>query len=63
MLSDRCACFSEEINFMEIHFREDLFLLCKFWHISHRFIFTGGEILIILSGRIFTVIKHVLIIP
>ena len=48
---------------MEIHFREDLFLLCKFWHISHRFIFTGGEILIILSGRIFTVIKHVLIIP
>ena len=48
---------------MEIHFREDLFLLYKFWHISYRFIFAGGEILIILSGRIFTVIKHVLIIP
>ena len=69
MLSDRCATFNledffslrlEEINFGEIYFRANLVLLCKFWHISRRFIFADGEILIILCGPIFAVIKHAL---
>ena len=67
ILSDCCASFNlKDVllnNFLEIYFREDLLLLYKCWHTSRRFIFAVDEILIISRRHIFTVVKHVLIIP